>query len=88
MNYFGNNLKLLIKNKKISGKEVAERIGKSESTITAYVNGTNPTLDILIKLCDIFQIDLNNLATDCNQTPGHVQKIECTIFIGKFWNFC
>lgn len=51
----------LIKRKKISGKEVAERIGKSESTVTSYVNGTNPTLDSLIKLSEIFEVDINTL---------------------------
>ena len=48
----GENIRKIRKEKKLTQKELAERIGTTESNINNYEKGRNkPTTDMLVKIC-------------------------------------
>ncbi|VTS23098.1 helix-turn-helix domain-containing protein [Streptococcus pseudoporcinus] len=61
--YFPSNLKYLRLEKKMEQLELAHKIGrKSASTISEWENGKyTPKQDILLKVADLFQVDINTL---------------------------
>ena len=60
--YTGNNIKLLRKRLKMTQGEIAEKIDKTITTVGDYERGKSiPPLDIANKLCEIFQVNLDDL---------------------------
>lgn len=61
--YLAKNIKYLRKSKiGLTGPELAKKIGKTGATISDYENSnSDPPLVVLIKLCEIFEVDLNSL---------------------------
>ncbi len=59
---FGDKLKSLRKDMKLTQGDVAERFGKNRTTITNWEIGYNlPTLDDFIDLCVFYNITPNDL---------------------------
>ncbi len=59
---FGDNLKQIRKNKKISQEELAEKLGVSRQSISKWETGENfPSMQNIMCLCDIFKCKINNL---------------------------
>lgn len=59
---FHENLKILRKESNFMQKEIAELIGISVRTFQAWEHGdTEPSIDKLIKLADIFNVSLDYL---------------------------
>ena len=57
MQYFGEKLKDLRKSQGLNQKQVAEKLGITSATVSAYELGKKyPSLDILIKICTIFDV--------------------------------
>ena len=57
-----NRLKVVLAEKNISNKALAEMVGVSPATISKWVTNTSqPHLDMLIKLSKILDVDLNDL---------------------------
>ena len=57
-----NRLKVVLAEKIISNKALAEMVGVSPATISKWVTNTSqPHLDMLIKLSKILDVDLNDL---------------------------
>ncbi len=57
MQYFGEKLKYLRKSHGLNQKQVAEKLGITSATVSAYELGKKyPSLDILIKICTIFDV--------------------------------
>jgi len=57
MQYFGEKLKDLRKSHGLNQKQVAEKLGITSATVSAYELGKKyPSLDILIKICTIFDV--------------------------------
>ena len=55
MNSLGERLRLLRTGKRITQKQLAERIGVTKSIISAYENDTRqPSYDVLVKLALLF----------------------------------
>lgn len=58
--YFGAKLKAYRKEKKLTQKELGEKIGVAHNTISSYENGTNePEQDILFRLADVLGVSIN-----------------------------
>ena len=62
MSYFAQNLKILRKEKGLSQKQVALKLGVVESCYANWEQGrTEPSISMLRKLCEIFVINVDEL---------------------------
>lgn len=67
MSTIGEKIKTLRKERKLTQKELAHKIGVTASTITKYEIGQlEPNLEALNKIADIFNISISNLIEDNN----------------------
>ena len=56
------NLKKIRELKRISQKELGEKLGLASTTISSYERGIcDPSVDILIKMADIFNVSVDTL---------------------------
>ena len=59
---FGNRLKTLRINKKLTQQQLADLLGLTKSVISAYENGLRyPAYDVLIKIARIFKVSTDFL---------------------------
>ena len=57
-----NRLKLVLVVRKISGKWLAEQLGKDPSTVSKWCsNTTHPSLDILVDIANVLNINVTEL---------------------------
>ena len=68
---FGENLKLIRNDKKISQEDLAERLGVSRQSVSKWETGENyPSMQNIMALCTIFKCKINELVhedfTDIN----------------------
>lgn len=57
MEYFGDKLKALRKEKRLTQQQLADKMELVKGSISAYEQNTKyPSLDVLIKLCTFFQV--------------------------------
>jgi len=76
MNYkkIGEFIKNERKLKKLTQQKLAEKLFVSEKTISKWENGKSmPDSNLLLKLCDIFKIDLNELL---NGEKNNIEKAQ------------
>ena len=60
-----NRLKLVLVEQKRTGKWLAEQLGKDPSTVSKWgSNVTQPTLDILVNIAKVLNIDVKDLIND------------------------
>lgn len=60
----GDNIKSLRKSRGLGGKDLAEMLGVTQSTISGYERGTRePSLSTVIAICDIFHVKAHDLLT-------------------------
>lgn len=60
-----NRLKLVLVEQKRTGKWLAEQLGKDPSTVSKWcLNATQPTLDTLVKIAKVLNIDIKELIND------------------------
>ena len=60
-----NRLKLVLVEQKRTGKWLAEQLGKDPSTVSKWCsNVTQPTLDILVNIAKVLNIDDKDLIND------------------------
>ena len=60
-----NRLKLVLVQQKRTGKWLAEQLGKDPSTVSKWCsNVTQPTLDILVNIAKVLNIDVKDLIND------------------------
>ena len=61
---FSENLKTLRTANKLTQKQLADKIGVDQRTVSAWEKGIcEPNFSILSKLCEIFNEDFNNILT-------------------------
>ena len=59
---FPKRLKMLIKERKLTQKQIADALGIPASTFSGYVQGySEPSLDTLIRLADYFKVSADYL---------------------------
>ena len=58
----GRNIRILREQHNFTQKQLAEQIGYTEKSVSKWENNDGlPTLDVMIKLCDLFQLSLDDL---------------------------
>jgi transcriptional regulator with XRE-family HTH domain len=76
---FKGRLKILRNSRKLTQKELADKLEMTRETISAYENGyAQPSLDVLIKLCDFYHVSADYLLARENSidTSGQVDAIK------------
>jgi len=59
--FVGSRIKSIRKNRKLTQKELGEKVGVKHNTISSYENGTNePEQDILFRLADVLNVSIND----------------------------
>src|SRR5690625_4984601 len=59
--FVGSRIKSIRKNRKLTQKELGEKVGVKHNTISSYENGTNePEHDILFKLANALDVPIND----------------------------
>lgn len=62
---FGDNLRDLRKNQKMTQEQLAEKVGVSRQSVSKWENGESyPEMNNIMILCDIFHCKINNLVND------------------------
>ena len=62
---FGENLKILRKNSKLSQEELAEKVGVSRQAVSRWeVGDAYPEMTNIVALCSIFKCNINDLIND------------------------
>lgn len=60
-----NRLKLVLVEKKRTGKWLAEQLGKDPSTVSKWCsNATQPSLDILVNIAKLLEVDVKQLINE------------------------
>lgn len=56
------NIEMYIKTSQYNQAEIAQMLGISKASVTNWIKGTNsPNIEYLDKLCDIFNIQINDI---------------------------
>ena len=67
--YFGDKLRTIREKKKLTLKEIANKIGVSESLISQIeTNKVSPAIDTLLRITDVLELDLEYLFSDFKKT--------------------
>ena len=57
-----NRLKVVLAEKKITNRQIAEKLGKDEATISKWcTNNLQPNLEMLIKIAHVVEVDVQEL---------------------------
>lgn len=60
--YLSKNIKYLRQENRLTQDDIANKIGKSTGNVSAYEKGkTLPPVDVIIKLCEIFKVSLDDI---------------------------
>ncbi len=63
-----NRLKLLLVEKKRTGKWLAEQLGKDQTTISKWcTNSSQPDLEYLMKIAKVLDVDVNDILNNNNE---------------------
>lgn len=57
-----NRIKVILAEKNLQNKWLAEQLGRDQATVSKWVTNTaQPSLDMLIKIAKVLKVDLNEL---------------------------
>lgn len=57
-----NRIKVVLAEKNLQNKWLAEQIGRDQATVSKWVtNSSQPNLDMLIKIAKVLKVDINEL---------------------------
>lgn len=57
-----NRLKVILAEKNLQNKWLAEQLGRDQATVSKWVtNSAQPNLDMLIRIAKVLKVDLNEL---------------------------
>lgn len=63
-----NRLKILLVEKKRTGKWLAEQLGKDQTTISKWcTNSSQPDLEFLMKIAKVLDVDVNDILNNNNE---------------------
>ena len=81
---FGKKLSQLRKERQMTQEELAEKIGMSRSSISYYESWTkNPTLDVVQKFSDFFNIPPENLLYNPNNTIKNKEPTKVEAYVNR-----
>lgn len=61
MNYFSKNIKFLREKQGLGQSELAKQLSVSRDNVASYERGSIPKLDVLVKIVNLFHVDLKDL---------------------------
>lgn len=61
MNYFSKNIKFLREERKWGQAELARQLNVTRDNVASYERGSIPKLEVLVKIVNLFHIELNHL---------------------------
>lgn len=77
MNTFGEKMKALRKNSEWTQKYTAEKLGVSPQMYNHYEkNKTNPPLEILKRICNLYNINLDSLTGEYDSISDFLTSVE------------
>ncbi|MDD7721441.1 MAG: helix-turn-helix transcriptional regulator [bacterium] len=57
-----NRIKVILAEKNLQNKWLAEKIGRDQATVSKWAtNSTQPSLDMLIKIAKVLEVDIKEL---------------------------
>ena len=57
-----NRIKVILAEKNLQNKWLAERLGRDQATVSKWVtNSAQPSLDMLIKIAQVLEVDIKDL---------------------------
>ena len=63
-----NRLKVVLAEKKITNRQLAEKLGKDEATISKWcTNNLQPNLEMLIKIAQVLEVEVQELIRVSNK---------------------
>jgi len=69
--HLSNNIKVLRKRQGYTQESLSKELGKTKATVSDYEKGKSlPPLDILLKMCELFQINLDDLVNKDLEKEG------------------
>ena len=72
-----NRIKVVVVEKKRTGKCVAEQIGKDPATVSKWCTNTSqPDLRTLIEIADCLQVDIKELLNPTKNTFEHLNTLK------------
>lgn len=76
MNYLNLNIRFLRKDRKLSQKELADKLKRSESTIQMWESDKrSPTMEMVQKIADLFRVDIDPLVyTDLSKQSAEITE--------------
>ncbi len=85
----GNRLRELREDRELKQNELADMLNVARNTISCYESNINePSLDILVKIADIFNVSLDYLMCRTNEKYNlNLEKFENKDFILKLYEF-
>lgn len=73
--YLSNNIKVLRKKQGYTQESLSKELGKTKATVSDYEKGKSlPPLDILLKMCALFQINLEDLVNKDLEKEGFIPE--------------
>ncbi|SEL29622.1 helix-turn-helix domain-containing protein [Parapedobacter koreensis] len=70
MMYFSKNIKFLREERKLGQHDLAKLLNVSRDNVASYERGSIPKLDVLVRIVNLFHIDLSDLVEkDLEITP-------------------
>ena len=65
-----NRIKVVLAEKNLQNKWLAEQIGRDQATVSKWVtNSAQPSLDMLIKIAKVLKVDIGELVRIDEETP-------------------
>ena len=56
-----NRIKVVLAEKSLTNKWLAEKLGKDQATVKWCTNNAQPTLEMLLKIASVLQVDVREL---------------------------
>ncbi|MDR1209532.1 MAG: helix-turn-helix domain-containing protein [Clostridiales bacterium] len=84
---FANNLKNLLIERKLSQKDLAERLGVKQNTVSDWINqGNSPKLERLCRISDYFLISLDRLIKGADEEYSPSPSPEETAELRRYFD--
>lgn len=68
-----NRIKVILAEKNLQNKWLAEQLGRDQATVSKWVTNTaQPSLDMLIKIAQVLEVDIKELIRFESVTPSKI----------------
>jgi hypothetical protein len=69
-----NRIKVVLAEKKLTNKWLAEQLGKDQATVSKWcTNNAQPTLEMLLRIAGVLQVDVRELLRPTNDDSTYIK---------------